>query len=237
MKNILKNKLIFVLVLMLSLFLIGCGEGEPGGKKNDFNEANYTLQTLPTLEKQITLEEAKTALTQASNYLSEIKSYSYTQTLYGIYDSEYNYEGITKIDVTGASPMASVELTGTNDFALYVANNKAYLNYDGHKISYEVDSDLSNIIEAVQPSMGDFTTFNPADITEENLEVAGVDKDEATVIKYQTEDETVITIVIHDNKIMKVMYVNFDGVEYVAKYDYTAVTVTLPSDLDEYEQQ
>lgn len=233
MKTILRNKLLIIMIFVLCLFVVGCG-GEPEGPKSNYNEANYTLYGQPTLEKNLTLEETKKALDDAANFLATTKSYSYTQTIHGIYDSEYNYQGVTKIDVTGETPMASIELSGTNTFAFYVANNKAYFNYDGYKTSYDIESDLSNIIEETESSIGAFSSFDSESITSENLVYAGVDKDLSTIIKYNIEEGTFAVIVISEGKIMKVMYSNSDGQEYIANYDYNKVTVVLPSDLSDY---
>lgn len=233
MKTILRNKLLIIMIFVLCLFVVGCG-GDPEGPKSNYNEANYTLYGQPTLEKNLTLEETKKALDDAANFLATTKSYSYTQTIHGIYDSEYNYQGVTKIDVTGETPMASIELSGTNTFAFYVANNKAYFNYDGYKTSYDIESDLSNIIEETESSIGAFSSFDSESITSENLVYAGVDKDLSTIIKYNIEEGTFAVIVISEGKIMKVMYSNSDGQEYIANYDYNKVTVVLPSDLSEY---
>lgn len=233
MKTILRNKLLIIMIFVLCLFVVGCG-GDPEGPKSNYNEANYTLYGQPTLEKNLTLEETKKALDDAANFLATTKSYSYTQTIHGIYDSEYNYQGVTKIDVTGETPMASIELSGTNTFAFYVANNKAYFNYDGYKTSYDIESDLSNIIEETESSIGAFSSFDSESITSENLVYAGVDKDLSTIIKYNIEEGTFAVIVISEGKIMKVMYSNSDGQEYIANYDYNKVTVVLPSDLSDY---
>lgn len=233
MKTILRNKLLIIMIFVLCLFVVGCG-GDPEGPKSNYNEANYTLYGQPTLEKNLTLEETKKALDDAANFLATTKSYSYTQTIHGIYDSEYNYQGVTKIDVTGETPMASIELSGTNTFAFYVANNKAYFNYDGYKTSYDIESDLSNIIEETESSIGAFSSFDSESITSENLVYAGVDKDLSTIIKYNIEEGTFAVIVISEGKIMKVMYSNSDGQDYIANYDYNKVTVVLPSDLSDY---
>ena len=233
MKTILRNKLLIIMIFVLCLFVVGCG-GDPEGPKSNYNEANYTLYGQPTLEKNLTLEETKKALDDAANFLATTKSYSYTQTIHGIYDSEYNYQGVTKIDVTGETPMASIELSGTNTFAFYVANNKAYFNYDGYKTSYDIESDLSNIIEEAESSIGAFSSFDSESITSENLVYAGVDKDLSTIIKYNIEEGTFAVIVISEGKIMKVMYSNSDGQDYIANYDYNKVTVVLPSDLSDY---
>mgnify|MGYP003304688789 CR=1 FL=1 len=139
MKNILKSKIVLLLIIALSLVLVGCKGGEGPGEKDNFNEANYELTTTPTFEKTLTSSEAKAELAKAVASLATTKSYSYTQKLTGEWDSQYTYEGVTKIDVSGASPMASIELTGTTNYAFYIANNKAYLNYNGLgcKTNYE----------------------------------------------------------------------------------------------------
>lgn len=233
MKTILKNKALFIFLLILCLFMVGCNTG--GGYQKKYDEANYTLYGEPTFEKTLTLEEAKQALNSATNYFATAKSYSYSQTIYGSYDSEYNYEGVTKIDVSGDSPKASIELTGDEEFAFYVADNKAYLNYNGYKTSYELEEDLSDIIKQTEASIGAFSSFDSESITDENLVFAGVDKDDTTVIKFDLAEGAFAVVVINDGKIMKVMYCGSDGIEYTAKYDYTAVTVELPSDLSSYE--
>ena len=133
--------------------------------------------------------------------------------------------------------MASIELTGSNDFAFYVANNNAYFNYDGYKVFYELESDLSNIIDATEESIGAFSSFKAEDITAENMVFAGVDKDKSTVIKYNLGESSFVVVVISEKKIMKVMHYNEESIEYIANYDYTAVTVTLPTDLSEYKQK
>ena len=237
MKTILKNKVLIVLIFILSLFVVGCGEKQPGGSQSNYNEANYTLYGQPTLEKNLTLEELKAALDEASNYLATVKSYSYTQTITGTYDTTYNYQGVTKIDATGETPMASIELTGTNTFACYIANNKAYYNYDGYKFVTELGTDSSNIIEETSATVGAFTQFDSSSITSDNLIYAGVDKDQTTIIKYNIEDGAFVIIVISEAKIMKVMYSGVEGEEYIANYDYNKVTVALPSDLSDYETE
>ena len=97
-----------------------------------------------------------------------------------------------------------------------------------------VKSDLSNIIEETESSIGAFSSFDSESITSENLVYAGVDKDLSTIIKYNIEEGTFAVIVISEGKIMKVMYSNSDGQEYIANYDYNKVTVVLPSDLSDY---
>ena len=237
MKNILKSKIVLLLIIVLSLVLVGCKGGEGPGEKDNFNEANYELTTTPTFEKTLTSSEAKAELAKAVASLATTKSYSYTQKLTGEWDSQYTYEGVTKIDVSGASPMASIELTGTTNYAFYIANNKGYLNLNGDKSSFALESDLSNLIDATQEALGAYTQFDPELITDESIEFAGVDKDNATVIKFNLNEETRVMIVIHNEKIMKVLYSNDDAIEYVAKYDYNAVTVELPSDLDSYNAE
>lgn len=234
MKNILNSKIVLLLIIVLSLILVGCGTGGGPGKKENFNEANYELNVAPTFEKELTLAEAKAELAKAVAAFATVKSYSYTQKMTGEWDSQYTYEGITKIDASGTTPMASVELKGTTEYAFYIANNKGYLNENGYKSSFEFESDFSNVIEATQEAFGAYTQFDPESITEEGLEYAGVDGDNATVIKFNLDAETRVMIVIHNEKIMKVLYGNDDAVEYVANYDYNPVTVELPSDLDSY---
>ena len=231
MKKLYGN-IIIIFVLALSVLLVGCGEITPS--KKDYNEANYTMDATFTFEKELTLDEAKQALAQAAAYFKEAKSYSYTQTLTGEYDSQYNYQGTTKIDVTGATPKASIELTGTTEYAFYIADNKAYFNYNGYKTYYEISSDLSDLVEKTQQSLGAFVSFDEASLTQESLLLCGTDDSETTVIKFKFDEETTVMVVINEQKIMKVLYVNDDAIEYVSKYDYNPVTVTLPSDLDSY---
>lgn len=232
MKKLYKSTLL-VFILSLCLLLLGCGGPGPDVKK-EYKEENYTLSYVAAFEKELTLDEAKSSLAKARAYFATAKSYSYTQTMTGEYDSQYNYQGVTKIDVTGATPLASIELTGTTEYGFYVANNKAYLNYNGYKTSYDVKTDLSDLVEATQESLGAFVSFDENSLTQENLVFAGVDKDDVTVIKYNVSSDATVIIVIHEEKIMKVLYSNTSSVEYISKYDYNAVTVTLPSDLDSY---
>ena len=231
MRTIVKNNLLFILMLILCMFIVGC---ETPADKKEYKEANYTLYGEPSFEKQITLDEVKQALKEATNYLATVKSYSYDQTLYGVSESEYTLQGTTKIDVTGESPKASIELTGSGEFAFYITDGKAYLNYDGYKTYYEVETDLSNVIEATESSIGAFSAFDEENITTDNLVFAGEDKDGATVVKYNISTSAFAVIVIFEGKIMKVMHLSDEGVEYIAKYNYSQVTIEFPSDLNEY---
>ncbi len=232
MKRLHQNILI-VLFLLLSLVLVGCGGPGPDPVK-EYTEETSTWSYVADFEKELTLDEVKAALTTAKAQFATTKSYSYTQELKGEYNSQYSYQGVTKIDVTGSSPKASIELTGTTTYAFYVADNKAYLNYNGYKTAYEVSSDLSDLVDKTQESLGAFVSFDASVITAESLVFAGVDKDDATVIKYQVSEGATVIIVIHTEKIMKVLYSNDDSMEYIAKYDYSPVTITLPADLDSY---
>lgn len=234
MKRLHQN-IFIILFLFMSLVLIGCGVPTPGPDPDKvYKEENYTLSYVANFEKELTLEEVKTALKSAKAQFAATKSYSYTQEMKGEYESQYTYQGVTKIDVSGAAPQASIELSGTTTYAFYVANNKAYLNYNGYKTSFEVSSDLSDLVDKTQESLGAFVSFDADTITAEKLIFAGEDKDGATVIKYQVNDRATAIIVIHSEKIMKVLYSNDDSMEYIAKYDYNPVTITLPSDLDSY---
>ncbi len=238
MKNILNNKMILLLTIILCVFMVGCGNAAGGGGTEDnkkYNEANYTLDMSATFEKELTLDEVKASLKQAVANFATTKSYSYTQKLTGEFDSQYTYEGVTKIDVTGATPLASIELTGTTTYAFYIANNKAYMNYNGYKTVTDVKADLSDIIDATQESIGAFVSFDSNQITSDNLVISGVDKDDVTVIKFNVNEEAEAMIVIHSEKIMKVLYRNSESMTYVANYDYNPVTITLPSDLDSYQ--
>ena len=231
MKRLHQN-IFLVLFLLLSLVLAGCGEvPEP---EKVYNEANYTLTMTPTFEKELTLDEVKTALKTAKAQFAAAKSYSYTQEMTGEFNSPATYQGVTKIDVSGATPLASIELTGTTAYGFYIANGKAYINQNGYKTAFEVSADLSDLVETAQESLGAFVRFDADAITLESLVFAGVDKDDATVIKYQVREGASAIIVIHKEKIMKVLYSNDDSMQYVAKYDYNPVTITLPSDLDSY---
>lgn len=232
MKRLHQN-IFLVLFLLLGLVLVGCGGPEPEPVK-EYKEENYTLSYVAAFETELTLDEVKAALKTAKSQFAAAKSYSYTQELKGEYDSQANYQGVTKIDVSGSTPQASIELTGTTAYAFYIANNKAYLNYNGYKTAYEVSADLSDLVDKTQESLGAFVSFDADAITAENLEFAGIDADGATVIKYNVSEGATVIIVIHTEKIMKVLYVNNDSMEYIAKYDYNPVTITLPSDLDSY---
>ena len=233
MKKLHQN-IFLVLLLLLSLVLVGCGDGPGPDPVKEYKEENYTLSYVAAFEKELTVDEAKAALTAAKAQFATAKSYSYSQELKGEYDSQYSYQGITKIDVTGASPKASIELAGTTAYAFYISDNKAYLNYNGYKTAYEVKADLSDLVEKAQESLGAFVSFDANAISAQSLVFAGVDKDDATVIKYQIDEGSSVIIVIHSEKIMKVLYSNDDSMEYIAKYDYNPVTITLPADLDSY---
>ena len=238
MKRSLRKQILSIFVIILCLFLVACGTGTGGGNEGvskKYNEANYQMDTSFTFEKTLTLEEVKTALQTANQELAKAKSYSYTNKIVGIYNEEYTYEGVTKIDVTGATPMASIELSGPTTYAFYVGNNKAYINENGYKTSCDVESDLSDLIEVTSQSIGVFVSFDEENITTESLLLAGVDKDDSTVIKYQVNESAEAMIVINGNKIMKVLYSNTDKVmDYIANYNYNKVTVELPTDLDSY---
>lgn len=232
-----KNKFVLILMLLFTIFVVGCGGTTPGGQtKKEFKEENYTMGATYVFEKNLTVEEVKAAIDTANAYFAEAKSYSYTTTMKGNYDSEYNYSGITKIDVTGETPKASVELNGTSTYGFYIADNKVYTNYDGFKTCYEIETNINDFVNSIQEEIGGFKSFSSADITAENLQFAGIDKDDATVIQYTISDGTNAVIVIHNNKIMKVLYKNIDSQECVMTYDYNAVTIELPSDLDSYEK-
>lgn len=233
MKRVHQN-IFLVLFLLLSLILVGCGGGTTPEPEKVYNEANYTLTMTPTFEKELTVDEVKAALTAAKAQFAAAKSYSYSQEMRGEYNSPATYQGVTKIDVSGSAPQASIELTGTTAYAFYIANGKAYLNYNGYKTAYEVSANLSDLVEKTQESLGAFVSFDANAITADSLVFAGVDKDEATVVKYQVSEGASVIIVIHKEKIMKVLYSNDDSMEYIAKYDYNPVTITLPSDLDSY---
>ena len=233
MKRLHQN-IFLILFLLLSLVLVGCGEGPGPNPVKEYKEENYTLSYVAEFEKELALDEVKTALNSAKAQFATAKSYSYSQELKGEYESQYSYQGVTKIDVSGSTPKASIELTGTTSYAFYISDNKAYLNYNGYKTAYEISANLSDLVEKTQESLGAFASFDANAITAETLIFAGVDKDDATVIKYQVNEGATVIIVIHSEKIMKVLYSNDDSMEYIAKYDYSPVTITLPSDLDSY---
>ncbi len=235
MKTIFKNKLLIAIMILFVLFIVGCEDNK--NDKGNYKSENYTFFSVYEFEKKLTLEEVKNAVETASNYFSEAKSYSYTQKIVGFYSTEYTYEGVTKIDATGTTPMASVELLGPTEYAFYIANNKAYMNYNGYKTVTDVNADLSDILEKTQSSLGAHVSFDAENITSENLEYAGIDKNGVTVIKFVTVENATTFIVIHDNKIMKVMLNNESGIEYVADYEYKSVTIELPNDLDSYVSQ
>lgn len=231
MKTLFKNRIFIIIMIVLTIFIVGCNSGE---KKGSYNSENYYFFQTYEFKKELTIDEAKTALDVATKYFSEAKSYSYNQKIVGYFDEEYIFEGITKIDVTGETPKASLELVGSSENSFYIANNKAYFNYDGYKTVRDIEADFSNVSEVVQSVVGVHVSFTSENITSENLEYAGVDNHDATVIKFIAENQSTIIIVIHDNKIMKVMMTTEEGKEFVADYNYEPVTVTLPADLDSY---
>lgn len=232
MKRILKQTLL-IMVLVFSIYLIGCNKTEQG----KYNGSIYDLNIKPELNVEITYSEAKEALDVANSYFKNAKSYSYTQEVTGEYDSQYSYTGTTKIDVSKDVPMASLELVGTTNYAFYIVGNKAYLNYNGEKIAYETDKTILELIESMQSSTGTFTSFDFSNISENDIEYMGKDKNQVTVIKFNDGYESSTMIVIYENKIMKVMYSNDDAVYYTINYDYNAITVELPQDLDTYKHQ
>ena len=236
MNKVLKNKFILVLALLLSIFVIGCG-GQGGITPPDeskFNEANYKMDSVYTFEKELTLEEVKAAINSANEAFSSIKTYSYTNKLTGSYEGDYSFEGITVVDASGATPKASVELTGSATYAFYMTDNKLYFNYNGYKVYYTHEAGVEGFVSTVQAQIGAFEAFSVEDITAESLKFAGVDKDKATVVNYLATEGTNVVIVIHNSKIAKVLYSNMDGTEYVMVYNYESATVTLPADLDSY---
>lgn len=231
-----KNNILLVFIALLCVCIIGCGNGENQDNKK-YDESLYTLNMVPEFESTLTFDEAKNAIEKAVSYFATIKSYSFTQVMSGEYDSQYNYQGTTKIDVSGQQPLASVELTGTSEYAFYIVNNKAYLNYNGYKIAKEISSDLSDLASNIESELGSFSSFDMSSLDTASLEYAGIDKNDVTVIKLNISTEERVLIVISNNKLMKVIYNNDDAINYVANYDYNPVTITLPSDLDSYELQ
>lgn len=237
MKLSFKNVVMTFLTFVLCFFVVGCKDN--GGTKDDdkkgFNEANYTLDQEYEFSEELDLVKAKDALTNANNNLNVKKSYLYTQTLNGTSEESYKCSGVTKIDVTGENPKASMELTGDLQFAFYVTDSKAYFNMNGDKRYTDIKGDLSDLVGNASQAVGAFVSFNPDDINETNLKQAGIDKFGATVITYQVNDNATATIVIYDGNIMKVLYSNLDQMEYISVYDYeTPVTITFPDDLDTY---
>lgn len=231
------NKFFIVCAIILCLCLVGCGgsgSGTGGQNKGEYDEKRYTFISQHTYTTTFNASDAKEALAKANANLAKEKSFSYTISMFGENDEQHEYEGITKIDLTGASPLASIELLGDLEFAFYIANNKAYLNQDGSKIAFDVEGDLSNLINKVQGAIGSFTQFDENMINDSSFVSGGVDEYNVTVIKFNYEEAKEVTVVIYQDKIMKVLYTNEDLIEYTANYNYEPVTVELPSDLDEY---
>lgn len=256
MKFNFKNIFIITLLALISIFSFGCKKdnvddnnddpniNDDGNNENNnqetpsqYNSENYFTEKFYSFSVQKNVDEAKEILSEAINYFSEIKSYSYKQTLEGVYDYNHEYTGTTKIDVTGEQPKASMKLSGDLDFEFYVSEGKAYVNYNDEKVCYAVENDLSDLVSKTEEVIGEFTSFNPEDINEETLDCAGIDEFGVTVIQYFTGENEVATIVIDGGKIMKVLYYNLDSMTYVAEYDYNPVTITLPSDLDTYVEK
>ena len=266
MKNHYKKIFSLFILFVFALVLVGCGGSkpepedpgtnpedpgteDPGTNPEDpgtedpgtepeqpkFDEANYTINKTYVFESTLTLDVAKEQLATAQAYLKTKKVYSYTVKLDGNYDDIYSYEGVAKIDASGVTPKASLELSGDEEFAFYLSDGKAYINYDGDKSSYDATGDLTDLLDAAYVSLGAFVRFDAESITEENLEFAGIDEFGATVIQ-TNEEGKIVTIVLFEGAIQKVLYTNEEAIEYTAVYSYANVEVVLPSDLELYNK-
>lgn len=240
MNKTILNKLFMLCALLMCVCLVGCGgsgSGSGGENKGEYDETRYTLYSTHTYTENFDFNKAKEAVTKANINLAKETSFSYNISVFGEYDEQHEYEGIAKFDLTGETPLASVELEGDLDYGFYIANNKAYINLDGYKTSYDFAPDFSDLIDTVQQAIGSFDQFDADMITAANLVSAGVDEYNVTVVRFDYEEYTQVTIVIFQEKIMKVLYSNGDLMEYTASYNYEPTTVTLPEDLDSYEPQ
>ena len=263
MKNHYKKIFSLFILFLFALVLVGCGGSKPEPEdpgtnpenpeqpenpenpenpgdpeqpeQPKFDEANYTINKTYVFESTLTLDVAKEQLVNAQTYLKTTKVYSYTIKLDGNFDDIYSYEGVAKIDASGTTPKASLELSGDEEFAFYLADGKAYINYDGDKSSYDATGDLTDFLEAAYVSLGAFVGFDVESITEDNLEFAGIDEFGATVIQIKQEEGKIVTIVLYEGAIQKVLYTNEEAIEYTSVYSYESVEVVLPSDLESYK--
>lgn len=231
------KKSIPLIIIVLSLCLVGCNK-----QKKEYNENRYDLLQTPELVKEYNYQEMKEILDQANQYFKTCKSYSYEQTITGESEEQYFISGVTKINISDDNkPTASVELTGSANYECYIVDNKIYLNYNGYKTMYEIETseNIADFANFLQSSLiGSFSSFDFNNVSESDIEYCGEDKYAITIVKFNYNENNKIMIVIFENKIMKTIYNNNDeGINYTINYNYENVTIQLPNDLDSYKAQ
>lgn len=243
MKTLLKQISSVVLVLLLALILVGCEKDDPDDDTKDtYDEKNYGLRYTYTYKEEMNYNDAKALLEGAMKTLKETKSYSYSQTINGAFDDEVEYTGVTKINITDKVE-ASVELVGNLELAMYVKDNKAYINNNEKKYFVEFESDGSNLDALTSSVIGNLPSLLTID--EERFVKAGTDQYDVQIIELVTNDgdflenegEGSVTLVFYKGQLKKVLYYNESEMTYIAQYSYEPVTITFPSDLDDYEQR
>lgn len=232
MVKMFKN-IIPLFIILLTICLIGCNS------KANYDETRYDLSQTIKLDKEYNFQEIKEKVDQATKYFQTCKSYSYNQTITGESEQQYVLSGLTKINISDNLPMASVELSGTSNYACYIVNNNIYLNYNGYKIMYETTENITDFVDSIQSSLiGSFISFDFNNVSESDIQYSGEDKYKATIVKFNYNENDEVMIVIYENKIMKTIYNNYDeGINYIINYNYENVTIELPNDLDSYEVQ
>lgn len=232
MVKMFKN-IIPLFIILLTICLIGCNS------KANYDETRYDLSQTIKLDKEYNFQEIKEKVDQATKYFQTCKSYSYNQTITGESEQQYVLSGLTKINISDNLPMASVELSGTSNYACYIVNNNIYLNYNGYKIMYETTENITDFVDSIQSSLiGSFISFDFNNVSESDIQYSGEDKYKATIVKFNYNENNEVMIVIYENKIMKTIYNNYDeGINYIINYNYENVTIELPNDLDSYEVQ
>lgn len=231
MKTLIKSISSVMMVVLLTLFLVGC-DNNPTEEKNTYDEKNYGLRYNFTYKETKTYAEAQEELKSALQALHESKSYSYEQKINGAFDDDIEYTGVTKINTTETTE-ASVELAGNLEFAMYVKGNKAYINNNGKKTCFEFESNGSNLDSLTSQVVGNLPSMFTFD--ESSFIKAGVDEYDVTIIEFSTNEEVgTVNLIIYKNKLQKVLYYDDNEITYVANYKYEEVKVIFPEDLDEY---
>lgn len=238
MNKTLKNTFSIIFVIMLMFILIGCGEEKAPVEKETYDEANYGLRYNYTFVETLDYNGAKELYDKALNTLNEAKNYSYSQTIKGVFEDDVTYTGTTKINVSDKVE-ASMELNGNLEFAMYIKDNKAYIQNNNKKYYMDIEANGSNLNSLSSKVLGKLPSL--FSLSDSNFSKAGKDENNVYVIEYSSENEDdnegTINVIIYKDKIQKVLYYDDSDITYVANYDYNAVTITYPSDLSEYEKQ
>lgn len=233
MNKFVKTTFSFLLILLMVFIFTGCKPTKKDDPKYD--DSLYFLDKQYNYTETYSLEQVVNSLKAAEDYLKETKSYSYTQDINGVSEEEYNYSGVTKIDATGDTLKASIELSGNKQFAFYLNDNKAYYNYGEDKFYQEVSSDALDLVNSVQSVIGSFNLIDSSSLTQDNIVNAGVEEAKAVVLELKFENDNYATIIIFNNKLMKVIYQNNNLMTLTMKYDYNKVDVAFPNDLNTYQ--